>query len=38
LNREGEIKETGTHNQLLKKGGYYEKLYQMQFQKKEVVA
>ncbi len=34
----GEIKETGTHNQLLKKGGYYEKLYQMQFQKKEVVA
>jgi ATP-binding cassette, subfamily B, multidrug efflux pump len=34
----GEIKETGTHNQLLKKGGYYEKLYQMQFEKREVVA
>lgn len=34
----GEIKESGTHEQLLKKGGYYEQLYQMQFQKKVVVA
>ncbi|MEN8248583.1 MAG: ABC transporter ATP-binding protein [Bacteroidota bacterium] len=27
----GEIKETGTHEELLSKGGYYEQLYQMQY-------
>ena len=27
----GEIKEVGNHDQLLKKGGYYNKLYQMQY-------
>ena len=27
----GEIKEVGTHEELLEKGGYYTKLYEMQF-------
>ena len=27
----GEIKEVGNHDQLLKKGGYYNKLFQMQY-------
>jgi ATP-binding cassette subfamily B protein len=30
----GEIKETGTHQELLYKGGFYSKLHQMQFDKK----
>ncbi|MFI5153463.1 MAG: ABC transporter ATP-binding protein [Chitinophagales bacterium] len=30
----GEIKEIGTHDELLKKNGYYYKLHQMQFEKK----
>lgn len=30
----GEIKETGNHRQLLHKGGFYSKLYEMQFEKK----
>lgn len=30
----GEIKETGNHRQLLQKGGFYSKLYEMQFEKK----
>jgi ATP-binding cassette subfamily B protein len=29
----GEIKEIGTHDELLKKNGYYYKLHQMQFEK-----
>jgi ATP-binding cassette subfamily B multidrug efflux pump len=33
----GEIKETGTHKDLLQKGGFYSKLYQMQFEDKAVV-
>jgi ATP-binding cassette subfamily B protein len=33
----GEIRETGTHFQLLQKGGYYSKLYEMQFEKKVLV-
>jgi ATP-binding cassette, subfamily B, multidrug efflux pump len=31
----GEIKEIGTHEQLLKLGGYYSKLHQMQFERKQ---
>jgi ATP-binding cassette, subfamily B, multidrug efflux pump len=31
----GEIKETGTHEQLLALGGFYSKLHQMQFEKKQ---
>ena len=27
----GEIKEVGTHEELLSEGGYYEQLYQMQY-------
>jgi len=30
----GEVRETGTHEELLRKGGYYSKLYEMQFEKK----
>lgn len=30
----GEIKETGNHRQLIRKGGFYSKLYEMQFEKK----
>jgi ATP-binding cassette subfamily B multidrug efflux pump len=30
----GEVKEIGTHLQLLAKGGFYSKLHQMQFEKK----
>lgn len=30
----GEIKEAGNHSQLLAKGGFYSKLYEMQFEKK----
>lgn len=33
----GEIKEAGTHQELLKKGGFYCKLHQMQFEKKVVI-
>ena len=29
----GEIKEMGTHSELLAKGGFYSKLHQMQFEK-----
>lgn len=29
----GEIKETGTHDELLQRDGYYRKLYEMQFKK-----
>ncbi|NNE03736.1 MAG: ABC transporter ATP-binding protein [Eudoraea sp.] len=32
----GHIVEVGTHNQLLKKGGYYSKLYEAQFLEEEV--
>lgn len=32
----GEIREIGTHAQLLRKGGFYSKLYEMQFEKKIV--
>jgi ATP-binding cassette subfamily B protein len=34
----GEIKEMGTHDELLSLGGYYYKLYQLQFDKKTKVA
>jgi ATP-binding cassette, subfamily B, multidrug efflux pump len=34
----GEIKEMGTHDALLEKKGYYSKLYEMQFEKKETTA
>jgi ATP-binding cassette, subfamily B, multidrug efflux pump len=33
----GEIRESGTHRELLQKGGFYSKLYQMQFEDKAVV-
>jgi ATP-binding cassette, subfamily B, multidrug efflux pump len=32
----GEVKETGTHNELLQKGGFYSRLYEMQFGKKAI--
>ena len=32
----GEVKEIGTHNQLLELNGYYRKLYDMQFVKEIV--
>lgn len=34
----GEIKEMGTHAQLLQRGGFYSKLHQMQFEQKTVPA
>ncbi|MFL5789255.1 MAG: ABC transporter ATP-binding protein [Flavisolibacter sp.] len=33
----GEIKETGTHSELIQKGGFYAKLHEMQFEKKTVI-
>ena len=32
----GEVKEMGTHRELLQLGGHYSKLYHMQFEKKQV--
>lgn len=32
----GEIKEIGPHHQLIRQGGFYSKLYEMQFEKKAV--
>ncbi len=29
----GEVKEAGTHEELMARGGYYQKLYQLQFEK-----
>ena len=34
----GEIKEMGTHQELLQNGGFYAKLHQMQFEKAKVIA
>ena len=34
----GEIKEIGNHNELLEKGGFYSKLYQMQFETNAISA
>ena len=34
----GEIIETGTHNELLQKGGIYKKLYELQFEEDEEVS
>jgi ATP-binding cassette subfamily B protein len=34
----GEIKEIGTHEQLLQLQGYYFKLHQMQFERQEKIA
>jgi ATP-binding cassette subfamily B protein len=33
----GELKEVGTHEELLLKGGFYANLYNMQLQKKEIL-
>ena len=33
---EGDIIETGNHNELMKKGGFYEKLYNSQFEDIEI--
>ena len=33
----GEIKEAGTHEELLQKAGFYAQLYEMQFEKKPIV-
>ena len=33
----GEVKEIGSHRELLEKGGFYSKLHQMQFEKKTAV-
>ncbi|HUQ97421.1 MAG TPA: ABC transporter ATP-binding protein [Chitinophagaceae bacterium] len=32
----GEVRETGTHAELLQRGGFYARLYEMQFEKKAV--
>ena len=32
---EGEIKETGTHDELIEEGGIYKKLYDLQFRDKK---
>ena len=34
----GEVKEIGTHEQLISREGYYQKLYQLQFEKHKSVA
>jgi ATP-binding cassette subfamily B protein len=34
----GEIKEAGTHDELISHDGYYRKLYQLQFEKHKSVA
>lgn len=34
----GEVKEIGTHDELITKEGYYQKLYQLQFEKHKSVA
>ncbi len=34
----GEVKEMGTHEELISKDGYYHKLYQLQFEKQKSVA
>lgn len=34
----GELKEIGTHEELLQKGGYYSQLYEMQFENKKRAA
>jgi ABC-type multidrug transport system fused ATPase/permease subunit len=33
----GQIKETGTHNELLKKAGIYKRLYELQFAEEEIL-
>jgi len=32
----GEIMEIGSHNELIIRNGYYKKLYEVQFEKKEL--
>ena len=34
----GEVKEIGTHDELITRDGYYQKLYQLQFEKHKSVA
>jgi ATP-binding cassette subfamily B multidrug efflux pump len=33
----GELKEMGTHDELMAKGGFYSKLHEMQFNKRKVL-